>query len=212
MSDDTTNSATPENKPEPSTSAKSKRLNYSIAGMAVIGTLILGVGAGAVGMKYMNPGEAQVLLEPVAVNAMTDGATVAVKGTVAEVYGNNFIIQDASGRTLVEAGHKRGWSLTAAAPLVAKDEVVTVQGHFENGTVHASMLVHADGKAVDLRPAGRGHDGGRRDGGDEQGGRGGNHGNGGDRQGDRGGDQQGMRGGDQDNRGGLQGGIDAPQG
>jgi hypothetical protein len=135
MSDDTTNTPEPENKRESSTPAKPRRSNYSIAGLAVLGTLILGVGAGAVGMKYMNPGEAQVLLEPVAVSAMTDGSTIAVKGTVAEVYGNSFIIQDASGRTLVETGrHGGGWSLTTAAPLVTKDEAVTVQGRFENGS------------------------------------------------------------------------------
>jgi uncharacterized protein YdeI (BOF family) len=167
MSDDTTNNSTPENKPEPSKAAKSKRSFYSVAGLAVLGTLVLGVGAGALGMRYMNPSEAQVLLEPVAVSAMTEDSTVAVKGTVAEVYGNSFIIQDASGRTLVDGGHKRGsWMLTTAAPLVTKDEVVTVQGRFENGSVHASMLVRADGKAVDLRPAGRGHGHGKHDGGD----------------------------------------------
>ena len=165
MSDDNSNSSTPENKPEPSIAAKPKRSYYSIAGLAVLGTLILGVGAGAVGMKYMHRNEAQVLLEPVAVSAMKDDATVAVKGTVAEVYGNSFIIQDASGRTLVEAGrHGNGWSLTTPAPLVTKDEAVTVQGHFENGALHASMLVRADGTAVDLRPAGRGHGGGKHEG------------------------------------------------
>jgi uncharacterized protein YdeI (BOF family) len=183
MSDNSTNSPTPDNKPEPAVSAKAKRSTYSIAGLAVLGTLILGVGAGAVGMKYMNRGQAQVLLEPVAVSAMVNDSTVAVKGTVAEVYGNSFIIQDASGRTLVDAGrHGDAWSLITPAALVTKDEVVTVQGHFENGSVHASMLVHADGKAVDLRPAGRGHGGGKH-------GDGGDHDRRGDLRGDRSSDQ-----------------------
>jgi hypothetical protein len=177
MSDNSTNSPTPENKPEPAALPKAKRGLYSIAGLAVLGTLILGVGAGAVGMKYMHQREAQVLLEPVAVSAMVNDSTVAVKGAVAEVYGNSFIIQDASGRTLVQAGrHGGAWSLMSPAALVTKDEVVTVQGHFENGAVHASMLVRADGKAVDLRPAGRGHGGGH-------GKRGGDHGGRGDQQG-----------------------------
>lgn len=194
MSDDNSNSATPENKPEPATAAKAKRSNYSIAGLAVLGTLILGAGAGAVGMKYMNQGQAQVLLEPVAVSAMANDSTVAVKGTVAEVYGNSFIIQDASGRTLVEAGRHGGvWSLITPAALVTKDEIVTVQGHFENGSMHASMLVHADGKAVDLRPAGGGH-----------GKRGGEHG--------RRGDQQGNRADGQGRTGGADDGKDAPRG
>lgn len=198
MSDDTTNSSTPENKPEPSANTKTRRNNYSIAGLAVLGTLILGVGAGAVGMKYMYQGQAQVLLEPVAVSAMTNDSTVAVKGTVAEVYGNSFIIQDASGRTLVNAGrHGGGWSLIAPAALVTKDEVVTVQGHFENGSVHASMLVHADGKAVDLRPAGRGHGGGGKHGGRDHGQRG---------------DQRGNRAGDPGKPGADQGDAAAPRG
>ncbi len=198
MSDNSTNSPTPENKPEPSIPAKARRNNYSIAGLAVLGTLMLGVGAGAVGMKYMNQGQAQVLLEPVAVSAMVNDSTVAVKGTVAEVYGNSFIIQDTSGRTLVEAGrHGGAWSLITPAALVTKDEVVTVQGHFENGAVHASMLVRADGKAVDLRPAGRGHDGGHGKRGGDHGGRG---------------DQQGMNADGQGAAGGANGNGDAPRG
>lgn len=176
MSDETANSPTPENKPEPA--AKAKRNSYSRAGLAVLGTLVLGVAAGAVGMKYMNPREAQLLLEPVAVSAMTDDVTVAVKGAVVEIYGNSFIIQDASGRALVETGrYHRGWSLMTAAPLVTKDEMVTVQGRLDNGSLHATMLVHADGKAVDLRLEGRWHDGGgKRGGGHEYGNRDGDHG------------------------------------
>lgn len=78
---------------------------------------------------------------------MTDWSAVVVKGQVAEIFGNKFIVQDASGRALVETGREG-----EDGNLVAKDETVTVQGRFEHGFLHASFIVHADGKTVLLGP------------------------------------------------------------
>jgi uncharacterized protein YdeI (BOF family) len=86
-------------------------------------------------------------LPPVAISAMADWSTVEIKGQVAEIFGNKFLLQDATGRALVETGRQG-----EDGALVAKDEPVTVQGRFEHGFVHAAFIVHADGKTVALEP------------------------------------------------------------
>jgi hypothetical protein len=42
---------------------------------------------------------------------MTDWSTIEIKGQVAEIFGNKFVLQDASGRALVETGHHRAKTL-----------------------------------------------------------------------------------------------------
>ena len=118
-----------------------------VAGAAIVAVLIVGVAAGAVATNYAghSRGDLQVPLPPVAISAMTDSSIVAVKGQVAEIFGNKFIIQDASGRALIETGREG-----EDGKLVAKDEAVTVQGRFEHGFLHASFIVHGDGKTVQI--------------------------------------------------------------
>jgi hypothetical protein len=79
-------------------------------------------------------------LQPAPIAQMTKHGPVAVKGQVTEVFGNKFIIQDDSGRTLVDTRpHGEG------GKLVAKGETVTVQGEFENGFIRAKVMTRADG-------------------------------------------------------------------
>lgn len=118
-----------------------------IGGSALVGMLLVGAVAGAAVMKLSSGDQRQALLPPVAINAMADDALVAVKGNVAEVFGNKFIISDSSGRALVDVG-PGGQS----APLVKQNEEVTVQGRFDDGFVHAGMVIHADGRVDELRP------------------------------------------------------------
>lgn len=116
------------------------------AGLAL---LVVGVAAGAGATRMMHRGEAQTLLPPTAINTLADDSVVAFKGTVAEIYGNKFIVQDPSGRTLVETGREG-----EGGKLVAKDETVTVQGRYDDGFVRGSVIVHADGKTRMIGPAG----------------------------------------------------------
>jgi hypothetical protein len=78
---------------------------------------------------------------------MADSATVEIKGQVAEIFSNKFILQDPSGRALVETGRQG-----EDGNLVAKDEAVAVRGRFEHGFLHAAFIVHGDGKTVTLDP------------------------------------------------------------
>ena len=68
-----------------------------------------------------------------AIQALAAVGRTAIKGEVAEIFGNKFVVQDGTGRALVETG-RRG----RRRHLVAKGEAVTVQGRFENGFLHAA--------------------------------------------------------------------------
>ncbi|WP_245930769.1 hypothetical protein [Methylobacterium radiodurans] len=69
---------------------------------------------------------------------------------MAEIFGNKFVIQDGTGRALVETGRQG-----EGGGLVTKGETITVQGRFEKGFLHASLITRADGKQVVLgRPGG----------------------------------------------------------
>ncbi|MBR2686225.1 MAG: hypothetical protein IKE42_00095 [Aquamicrobium sp.] len=117
-----------------------------LGGSALVGMLLVGAVAGAVAMKLSHRDERQALLPPVAVSAMADNTLVAVKGNVAEIFGNKFIIADSSGRALVDVGPDG-----ANSPLVAQNEEVTIQGRFDDGFVHAGMVIHKDGRVDELR-------------------------------------------------------------
>lgn len=125
------------------------RWRRSIGTGLLAGILAIGAAAGAGGMQLVQRLRAQpvLLLQPVGINALQDGATGAVKGQVADVFGNAFVVQDGTGRMLVETG-PRGEGRT----LVAPQETVTVQGRFERGKLHAQLLVHADGRAEGFGP------------------------------------------------------------
>ena len=113
------------------------------------GVLAIGAAAGAGGMQLAQRfrTESVLLLQPVSIDGLKDGSTGAVKGQVADIFGNAFVVQDGTGKLLVDTG-PRGESRV----LVAPQETVTVQGRFERGKLHAQMLVHADGRAEGFGP------------------------------------------------------------
>lgn len=121
-----------------------------LAGIA-LAVLVVGAAAGAGGSRiaqYWRP-QSVMLLPPAAINKLTEGDPAAVKGSVAEIFGNKFILDDGTGRALVDLG-PRGENADA----VAKGETVTVQGIFDHGIVHARIVSHADGRneAFDAPP------------------------------------------------------------
>ncbi|KAB1079506.1 DNA-binding protein [Methylobacterium soli] len=117
----------------------------------VVGALAAPLALGAVGLSLAKPGEVALTpLAPVAISALAPSGAVAARGEVAEIFGNKFILQDGSGRALVETGRSG-----EGGGLVVKGETVTVQGRFEKGFLHATLIAHADGNQVRLGPAGR---------------------------------------------------------
>lgn len=118
-----------------------------LAAVALVGAVAVGSGMTGVAMRSLRP--TLVMLAPAPITAMRDWSPVAVKGQVAEIFGNKFIIQDQTGRALVETGPAgdRG-------QLVAKSETITVQGRFERGFIHAQAISHGDGRNDLVGPPG----------------------------------------------------------
>lgn len=124
---------------------KARRRIAFVAGL--IG--VVAVGAGANALAQRSRAVPFVALAPAPITAMKDWSPVAVKRQVAEIFGNKFVVQDDSGRALVEIGrHGEGGNL------VAKSETVTVQGRFEHGFIHAVTIQHADGHNDVVAPPG----------------------------------------------------------
>lgn len=96
-----------------------------------------------------SPGQPQVvmLITPMAIAKLLPADVVAVKGSVAEIYGNKFILEDDSGRMLVDLG-PRGDDRA----VVNKGEQVSVQGRFDRGFIAAQVLSRADGRSEAFGP------------------------------------------------------------
>ena len=127
-----------------------RRLSRGAIGAgAAIAILVAGAALGAGGTRLAERWQPRtvMLLQPSPIDKLQDATPVAVKGDVAEIFGNKFIVQDGSGRALVDTG-PRG----ERNPAAAKGEMVTVQGRFERGVIHAEIVTHADGRNEAFAP------------------------------------------------------------
>ena len=91
--------------------------------------------------------QAVMLITPMAIAKLQPSDVVAIKGSVAEIYGNRFLLEDDSGRMLVDLG-PRGDDRA----VVTKGEQVSVQGRFDRGFVAAQVLSRADGRSEAFGP------------------------------------------------------------
>jgi hypothetical protein len=136
------------------TSRLSKRTRLAFAATALVA---IGGTAGAIAVSATRPPVEMAPLSPVSIRSLVDSdSIVTLKGRVAEIYGNKFVIVDASGRALVDVGREG-----EGKDLVTVGQPLTVQGRFEHGFVHASFLIGAGSKVISLRPAGPPHGPGR---------------------------------------------------
>jgi hypothetical protein len=124
------------------------RYKAMLAG-TVLAVLAIGVAAGAGGTRLAQRWQPRsvMLLQPAPISTMQEGNSVAARGSVTENFGHFFILQDSSGRALVDLG-PRGDDVDAAA----EGENVTVQGLFDRGLIHAQVLAHADGRTEEFGP------------------------------------------------------------
>lgn len=100
-----------------------RRRRLAIPVIAAAVALVIGAAGGAGAVKMMRPMPEMAPLAPVAISAMPGSSLVTIKGKVAEIYGNKFVLQDDSGKALVETGRAG-----EGGALVTRDEAVTVQG------------------------------------------------------------------------------------
>ena len=118
--------------------------------LAAIGLVVVGGAAGTVAGHVMQPSIEMAPLKPVAIKSLASSSgIITLRGRVAEVYGDKFVIDDGSGRALIEAGPEG-----EGGSLVGVGAPVTVQGRYERGFVHASFLVDQAGKVTALGPVG----------------------------------------------------------
>jgi hypothetical protein len=135
---------------EPKALPPPRRLSRRAIGAgALIGVLLAGAALGAGGTKLAQNWQPQsvMLLQPAPINQLRDESVVAVKGQVADIYGNKFVVEDGSGRALVDTG-PRGESRLVAV----KGEAITVQGRFDRGMIRAEIITHADGRSEAFGP------------------------------------------------------------
>lgn len=113
-------------------------------GLGVAIGLAIGAAGGAGAVSLTRPGVemAPTVATPVAKLADGDGV-VTIRGRVAEVYGDRFVVQDATGRAMVDAGRDA---------TVVKGAAVQVQGRYDDGQLRASYLVDAAGKVTPVGP------------------------------------------------------------
>lgn len=113
-------------------------------GVVAAGLLAIGAAGGAGAMSLARPTieMAPTIATPISRLPATSG-TVTVKGRVAEVYGDRFVIQDASGRTLIDAGREARSGLTTGSP-------VLVQGRYDDGQLRARFLVDRTGTVQEV--------------------------------------------------------------
>lgn len=116
------------------------------AGAAMVA---IGVTGGAAGAGLLRPEpvtyQADLAATPIAKLATSD--LVALNGTVVEIFGNKFVVEDGAARALVETGRAG-----EDEALVVTGEPVTVQGRFDHGFLHASAIKHANGEIDELAP------------------------------------------------------------
>ncbi len=141
----------PRQEANPFPPARRQIRQRSFLGGVALAVLVAGAAAGAGGVKLAQRWQPQsvMLLQPTAINQLREGNPSAAKGNVAEIFGNKFILDDGSGRALVDLG-PRG----ERADAVVKGETVTVQGMFDGGIVRARIISHADGRNEAFGPPG----------------------------------------------------------
>ncbi|MCU6454064.1 hypothetical protein LPN01_08240, partial [Sphingomonas sp. A2-49] len=117
-----------------------QRLGIGAAALLAVGAA---GGAGAVALTRPAVEMAPTIATPIARLPQSSGI-VTVKGRVAEVFGDRFVVQDGSGRAMIDAG-RRGGS-------VAKGSNVLVQGRYDDGQLRARFLVGPSGEIDEVGP------------------------------------------------------------
>ncbi|BBK35587.1 hypothetical protein STAQ_06650 [Allostella sp. ATCC 35155] len=102
------------------------------------------VAAGVLGLAVAGAAVAQT---PIGDVLSPEGIRIA--GTVTDVFGNKFVLEDTSGKVLVESGPEWHRRLD-----IQPGEKLTVTGRPDGGSFEAFAITRADGSRIEIRPAG----------------------------------------------------------
>lgn len=116
------------------------------AGAALL--LALGAAGGAGAVSLMRPPIEMAPLNATPIGKLSSGSgVVTVKGKVIEVFGDRIVVQDQTGKTMIDVGRASDLGLA-----VGQD--VTAQGRYDDGQFRASYLVGSNGRVNAIGPAG----------------------------------------------------------
>ncbi|WP_271300327.1 hypothetical protein [Sphingomonas sp. CV7422] len=118
-----------------------QRLALGAAALVAVGAA---GGAGAVALTRPGVEMAPTVATPIARLANSNGI-VTVKGRVAEVFGDRFVVQDGSGRAMIDAGRD-------GTAHVTRGNAVLVQGRYDEGQLRAHFLVGPSGEVNEVGP------------------------------------------------------------
>jgi len=115
-------------------------------GLGGAALLAIGGAGGAGAISLTRPSVEMAPTVPTAIAKLPSAqGIVTVRGRVAEIYGDRFIVQDATGRVLVDAGRGGDDALTIGSP-------VMIQGRYDSGQVKARFLVDGSGHVEEVGP------------------------------------------------------------
>ena len=80
------------------------------------------------------------------ISELFPAAAVKVAGRVDEIFGNKYILQDETGRALIELGPEGHDAVRGGV-----GQSVTVEGRFKEGFIHADAVTTPDGRRIELR-------------------------------------------------------------
>ena len=127
-------------------------------GLAAAGLFLVGGVAGGAFSRAVHPPIAMAPLHNVTIrNLATSDGIVAIRGRIAERFGSRMVIDDGTGRALVDTG-PHGDAQTS----LPTGAVVTVQGRYEREAFHPSFIVMPSGAVMPLGPMAGPHFGGHR--------------------------------------------------
>ncbi len=121
-----------------------RRERLGIAAAALLAAGAAG-GAGAVALTRPTIEMAPTIATPIAKLPSSSGI-VTVKGRVAEVFGTHVVVQDGSGRAMIDTGRDGAGTLATGTP-------VLVQGRYDEGQLRAHFLVGPSGQVQAVGPA-----------------------------------------------------------
>ncbi|MCQ9155859.1 hypothetical protein [Acidomonas methanolica] len=123
---------------------RSRRLRSVLIGAAL---LVAGAAGGSAVTHAIGPTIDMAPLTPVTIAHLADTrGPVTLKGRVAQIYGHDLIVDDGTGKALVDTGPQGDrLDLTPGAER-------SFQGHFDEGIFHADFIVDGNGSVTPLGP------------------------------------------------------------